>query len=100
MPKTIDAEKELRADSLLLRNQILNLLEGIKQAIDSTDVNDKAGVLMDKFVVVFDKSSDEFERYKKLHGKRGAAVCDHSQWRFEKHGSRCPCGMLMIDPGD
>lgn len=29
-----------------------------------------------------------------------AKVCDHSQWRFERHGRLCPCGKMMADFGD
>ena len=26
--------------------------------------------------------------------------CDHTLWKFEKHGRYCPCGTVMIDFGD
>jgi hypothetical protein len=26
--------------------------------------------------------------------------CDHKQWDMKKHGRRCPCGVLMCNPGD
>jgi hypothetical protein len=27
-------------------------------------------------------------------------ICDHKHYKYEKHGRRCTCGTLMVDPGD
>lgn len=34
------------------------------------------------------------------HAEFDARKCDHSHWRFVRHGRYCTCGALMSDPGD